>query len=404
MKCKMSLHQRTIFCLVLLSLHYFDVPIATSSPLASMITSFLPTIGDKIISSDSSIQVEVLKVEKIDSLKGNFDVTILPKQNSDIVLIELELKNLSHKESPTLILGPQSSTVQDIKKNQFPFEEMGVFLSDNSNVPAPEILRLSTSLDLRVSQILDAVLSNDLPIILPRGLTNYEIKEWLLKTDSTTGIPQIYTREWSLAHDASGKQRLISIPIGESIKLLLVYFVPRATSVITLSLPEFGSISLASTNKPMPSPASKPTNTILYFCSNESGRDILGEKCKKLLQSVAILYPKSKEKREYVHILTGDIDGNSYGFSLLLSSSKNTTFDVDIALRSGQKDKVLATTSFTATSSTSQQFVQTVTGIDPTTKQGDLLVLRISVKSGDMGYFNTKGNNTISFITIPLIR
>lgn len=84
--------------------------------------------------------------------------------------------------------------------------------------------------------------------------------------------------------------------------------------------------------------------------------------------------------------LLKDITGTSYGFGIAASSYSSTEFRADIVLVQGQDSLVLASTSFTASSSQPIQFVSTVEGIDPTVNRGeDKLEVRISHVSGDVG-------------------
>jgi len=117
-----------------------------------------------------------------------------------------------------------------------------------------------------------------------------------------------------------------------------------------------------------------------------------------------MFYPPSSEPRDFEYTLAGDIHGTSFSFNLWLASRRTTTFDVALVLRQSGNETVLATTSFTATSRTFQQFSKIVTGLDPTTANGDILIFRISGDSGTDGAlaFSSSTGDT-SFVQIPPI-
>jgi 6-phosphogluconolactonase (cycloisomerase 2 family) len=113
-------------------------------------------------------------------------------------------------------------------------------------------------------------------------------------------------------------------------------------------------------------------------------------------------YPPNNS-REFEHTLTGDIQGNSYGFTVWLGSGGTTTFNVSIILRKDGADTVLASTPFTSATRTYTQFSTTVTGVDPATASGDKLILRVTAVSGsDAGMVD--GPVQQCFITIPSVR
>jgi hypothetical protein len=94
--------------------------------------------------------------------------------------------------------------------------------------------------------------------------------------------------------------------------------------------------------------------------------------------------------------LTGDIDGDQYGFSLMLASDSVTTFRVEIVVN-GQ---VVASDEFTAKSSSYERFSSKVSGIDPSTNSGDEIQLVVKLLEGDRGGI---GSDSIepSYIDIP---
>jgi len=346
MNCKKLLHQISSGLLFLILINLFISPV-TSAPQQKRAT-LLPEIGDEVMSKDSSLQVTVLKVEKADSVKDSFDVVIKPEDAHKALLITIKLRNLSHKGAPTFILGPNESTVQDIKKRLHPFKDMGI------------------------------VKPNELPLFLPEGMISLG----------------------SFAKDASKERRLISVAIGSSIQLLLVYFVPIDSSQFILSMPGFDSISLQDL-KPNLTSKSKPSHEIkLYPCQE----DKLVEECEQLGGRKFFLYAPEANTQRFEYTLAGDIDGTSYGFNLMLASKGMTTFKAEVLLRQNKKEALLAATSFTVTSASFQQFSNTVAGQDPTTTKEDVLIFRISAVSGADGAFVDANSNGSTFITIPSIK
>jgi hypothetical protein len=81
-----------------------------------------------------------------------------------------------------------------------------------------------------------------------------------------------------------------------------------------------------------------------------------------------------------------DITDTTYTFGIAVSSYSSTEFRAEIVLVQGQNSVVLASTSFTASSTGPTRVVSTVEGIDPAVNQGaDKLRVRISHISGDVG-------------------
>ena len=113
--------------------------------------------------------------------------------------------------------------------------------------------------------------------------------------------------------------------------------------------------------------------------------------------------------KDYEYSLPGDIQGSSYTFDLWLASAGTTTVDASVVVQQGGKETVLASASFTAESKSYKQFSSTVTGLDPTTAKGDILILRLSassamrggsVKPGGLAY----GGTMASAIKIPPVK
>jgi len=346
--------------------------IATSAPQQSKATS-LPEIGDDVVSKDGSLQIKVLEVTNTDSVTGKFDtklpgklvsyksdwngnvdLNIKPKQGFSILLITLELKNISDTNPPTLLLGSKHSTVKDIQGRLYPFEDMGIVTSD-------------------------------WPVFLASGALRIAVGAWDLETDTT------------------GKLRLISIPVGKTIKLLLVYFVPKNSKNFTLSMPAFRSIKLQDLKPSQTSASTTKRETTLYLCHDQSNRRFLSEEC-ELSGGLKFFFYPPEFPRGFVYILQGDISGTTYRFNLLLSSRGATVFEAAVILEKHGKEEVIASTSFTAKSPSFETFSETIVGLDPTTAKGDTMIFRITAKSGAEAALMDASSSGSSFVTIPLVK
>jgi hypothetical protein len=163
---------------------------------------------------------------------------------------------------------------------------------------------------------------------------------------------------------------------------------------------------------PTPTPTNTPTPTstpvpeiTLYLCTApDTQRAVLTEECKMEGVTQFIFYPPSSKPRDFEYTLAGDMRGTSFSFHLWLASGGATTFDVALVLRQNGSETVLAATSFTATSRTFEQFSEMITGLDPTTTDGDMLTFRISGASGTDGavIFSSSDGDT-SFVKIPFV-
>jgi hypothetical protein len=112
-------------------------------------------------------------------------------------------------------------------------------------------------------------------------------------------------------------------------------------------------------------------------------------------------YVYSTSPREWQTTLAGDIDGNTYTFSLFLAHSSGSTraFPVSIILRRGGIETTLASATLTSTSSTYRRYTAEVTGIDPSSQAGDTLVLQIRCQGS--GGVLVAPPPSDSFIQIP---
>ena len=117
----------------------------------------------------------------------------------------------------------------------------------------------------------------------------------------------------------------------------------------------------------------------LYICGGETAY-LAGEP-----SGVGQFYLYGDGPKDFEYSLPGDIQGSSYTFDLWLASVATTTVDASVVVRQGGKETVLASASFTAKSQSYEQFSSTVTGLDPTTAKGDILILRISASSAMQG-------------------
>jgi len=90
--------------------------------------------------------------------------------------------------------------------------------------------------------------------------------------------------------------------------------------------------------------------------------------------------------REWSTTLTGDMAGDRYKFSIYLATIEpSTTFEASIIWMHHGQETTLASTTFTATSTTYTRFEQEMQGPDPATSAGDVLLLRIEYGSGARG-------------------
>jgi hypothetical protein len=121
--------------------------------------------------------------------------------------------------------------------------------------------------------------------------------------------------------------------------------------------------------------------------------------------TAVLLYPGlDRSARDFTYTLTGDLKGAKYGIHLFLATAGTMTVDVQVVLKQAGQETSLASTGLTATGSTYQDYSADVTGSDPTTAQGDILILRISPASGSPGglVFSNNAAKT-SFIQIPAV-
>ena len=141
----------------------------------------------------------------------------------------------------------------------------------------------------------------------------------------------------------------------------------------------------------------------LYICGGEPNY-LAGEP-----YGVGQLYLYGDGPKDFEYSLPGDIQGSSYTFDLWLASAGTTTVDASVVVRQGGKETALASASFIAKSQSYEQFSSTVTGLDPTTAKGDILILRISassamqggaLKPGGLAY----GGDMASSIKIPPVK
>lgn len=152
---------------------------------------------------------------------------------------------------------------------------------------------------------------------------------------------------------------------------------------------------------PTPTPTSSPTNTPT---STPTNTPTVAPSLKLYLWPGEEPYPLNPEPytgTRYVYVfctqmewqttLTGDINGNTYTFSLLLgrpslprpSSVSTIAFPVSIILRRESTETELASAVLTASGSTTYpRYTETVIGIDPISYEGDTLVLRVRCSDG----------------------
>ncbi|MBN2116726.1 MAG: hypothetical protein JW730_09155 [Anaerolineales bacterium] len=153
-----------------------------------------------------------------------------------------------------------------------------------------------------------------------------------------------------------------------------------------------------------PEPAS--ASLTLYLCANGSDKELTANCAAQPNEySTANLYPKYNTTIDFVHTLAGDIKGESYTFDLWFASGGSSTFDAALIVQQSGQETVLASASFVVTGKSFTRYTQTVSGIDPTTTAGDILILRISPTAGDPGGVISKSvPEGASSVTIPEIK
>ena len=100
--------------------------------------------------------------------------------------------------------------------------------------------------------------------------------------------------------------------------------------------------------------------------------------------------------------INGDISGNIYQFAFYLAvASYSDVFYAEIVLNPGAAEQILASTSFTVSGSTYKLYEKSnVVGVDPDSKSGDILALRIKANY-DVGLLFA--NSLMPFIRVPAI-
>lgn len=135
-----------------------------------------------------------------------------------------------------------------------------------------------------------------------------------------------------------------------------------------------------------PTPTPKPgAATTLYLCydTQRSPKEFLSAQPCTLSNIQLFVYAGTEfDTRSFEIPLSGDIAGTSYTFEVLLASRGTTDFLVSAILRRNGVETTLASTTFTARSTTFETFTATVQGADPITGNGDTLLMRIRSISG----------------------
>jgi hypothetical protein len=127
----------------------------------------------------------------------------------------------------------------------------------------------------------------------------------------------------------------------------------------------------------------EPTNSFSdkmeFFLHNKSAGkipyDFLSECAPHNTTSEYTYYGSTPDSTEWIYPLDSDIEGNSYTFSLLLSSLSSTLYDCKIIVRRNSDELVVASAEFNVPGY--DRYESTVAGIDPSTTNGDTLVFRL---------------------------
>lgn len=176
---------------------------------------------------------------------------------------------------------------------------------------------------------------------------------------------------------------------------------PTATSTSTSTSTATNTVTPTPTHTSTPTQTPTPVSLVLDLCTDDRG-SVLTVNCNRIGATQYYFYPPYNS-HQFKYTLTGDIQGTTYSFNLWLASLGATTFEVSIILQQDGNETTLASTSFTATSSTYTQFSATVTGIDPATVNNDVLILKVfGVSGADGGLLNSQSRP--SFITVPPVQ
>lgn len=153
-----------------------------------------------------------------------------------------------------------------------------------------------------------------------------------------------------------------------------------------------------------------PDGLRLYVCqlapdgSGIARPKFLGESCEHPAFGQHIFYPQYPESRDFPYTLTGDINGTSYLFNTWFASGGSTTLSIEIVLQQGDTETILASTTITSDSTQFSEFSEIMTGSDPETVAGDVLILRITAIGGVDGAIAVNDDpDETTFLQIPPI-
>jgi hypothetical protein len=159
----------------------------------------------------------------------------------------------------------------------------------------------------------------------------------------------------------------------------------------------------------------EPTNSfsdkMKFYLHNKSANkipyDFLSECAPYNTTSEYTYYGNTPDSAEWIYPLDSDIAGNSYTFSLLLSTLSSTYYDCKIIVRRNSDELLIASAEFDV--SGYGRYDSTVTGVDPSTTIGDTLVFRL-YWNGYAHFWLSKyfsdpfgGSLEASYIYIPLL-
>ena len=209
------------------------------------------------------------------------------------------------------------------------------------------------------------------------------------------------------------KTKLLGLVIG--LTLVILFVAGCGSSPVTTpvaEVPAAASTSEPPTATPVPPTPELPSATsipglTLYLCASGKAKELTTDCAAKQNEySTANLHPKyPNTKVDFVYKLGGDIQGTSYTFNLWLASGGKSKFDASLIVQHAGAETVIASTSFTVTSNKFTLFTDTVSGADPTTSSGDVLILRIFPASGAPGGVISKAvREAASYITIPTVK
>lgn len=149
-------------------------------------------------------------------------------------------------------------------------------------------------------------------------------------------------------------------------------------------------------------PLTNPLNLNLCFDSQRSPQTYLTQQSCKLGGSVQFyLYSGSSlAKRDFEFPLSGDIVGSTYVFNVHLATLGKANIEVSALVVQNGTETTLASRTFSVNSTIYSAFNATLKGVNPTTRSGDKLILRVRSLAGSSTSGLLIADNRQSYLTI----